>query len=69
MGKFEDFILDFGKYKGEWLTDAPIYYLKWLKENGVFNRESSEFRLIELAVNIYEDGGNILKYIRRAPPC
>ena len=53
MGKFEDFILDFGKYKGEWLTDAPIYYLKWLKENGVFNRESSEFRYLGISDYCY----------------
>lgn len=62
MGKINDVIIENGRFKGEWLTDASIHHLKWIRD---YQLNFPFKELLNLTIYINEDGGDIRKYIKR----
>lgn len=58
----QDVIIEKGRFKGEWLTDAPLHYLIWVRD---YQNNFPFKELLNLAIYIKEDGGDIRKYIIR----
>ena len=51
--------MTFGKYKGRFICDIPVYYLVWCKQKGAFPKG----RIGELMQNVLEIKTNNLGYI------
>lgn len=51
--------MPFGKYKGRFISDVPVYYLVWCKQKGAFPKG----KIGELMQNVLEIKSNNLGYI------